>query len=208
MGDIIAIAIALILVFSFIGYSCYQERSKEKEKEQEQTRVLMEAKSKKSELENTLSTAFVNKDHEKVVSIFHQLKEHSTKHNLKLDDTIIQLYFLSSVGAGYNIFGGHNKLPIEDSKKAYKYFLSARNYARNISKKEIKGIRLYEIIYAMAKGFEKAGEEFGLTMIDRGFNITIAIPFNETMSAGLQKVAVEVVNSCPTAALSFINEEK
>lgn len=55
---------------------------------------------------------------------------------------------------------------------------------------------------------EKAGEEFGLTMINRGFDVTIAVPFNESMNNGLQKVADEVVNSCPTAALSFINEDK
>ncbi len=54
---------------------------------------------------------------------------------------------------------------------------------------------------------EKSGEELGLTMINRGFDITIATPFNESMSRGLQKVADEVVNSCPTAALSFIIED-
>jgi len=55
---------------------------------------------------------------------------------------------------------------------------------------------------------EKGGEEIGLTMINRGFDITVAIPFNESMSSGLRKVANEVVNSCPTAALSFLNEVK
>ena len=45
-------------------------------------------------------------------------------------------------------------------------------------------------------------------MINRGFDITIAIPFNESMGNGLKKVANEVVNSCPTAALSFIEESK
>lgn len=54
---------------------------------------------------------------------------------------------------------------------------------------------------------EKAGEEIGLTMINRGFDVTIATPFSESMSNGLKKTADEVVNCCPTAALSFINED-
>jgi len=55
---------------------------------------------------------------------------------------------------------------------------------------------------------EKSGEEFGLTMINRGFDIKIATPFNESMSHSLQKVVDKVVNSCPTGALSFITEDK
>ncbi len=54
---------------------------------------------------------------------------------------------------------------------------------------------------------EKAGEELGLTMINRGFDIAVSTPFNESMGKGLQKTANEVVKACPTAALSFIKEE-
>ncbi|MDX1700071.1 MAG: FAD-dependent oxidoreductase [Melioribacteraceae bacterium] len=53
---------------------------------------------------------------------------------------------------------------------------------------------------------EKAEENLGLTMINRGFDITIAVPFNDSFSNGLKKVSKEVVENCPTAALSFINE--
>jgi hypothetical protein len=44
-------------------------------------------------------------------------------------------------------------------------------------------------------------------MINRGFDVTIAAPFNESIGAGLGKVADEVVNSCPTAALAFLNKD-
>lgn len=54
---------------------------------------------------------------------------------------------------------------------------------------------------------ECAGEELGLTMINRGFDIKIAVPFNDSLSDGLKKVSIEVVDNCPTAALSFINEK-
>lgn len=49
----------------------------------------------------------------------------------------------------------------------------------------------------------QAGEKLGLTFINRGFDIRIAVPFNESMAAGLKKVAKECVEACPTAALSW-----
>ena len=53
---------------------------------------------------------------------------------------------------------------------------------------------------------ERAGESLGLTMINRGFDIKIAVPFNDSLTDGLKKVSKEVVDNCPTAALSFINK--
>ena len=35
---------------------------------------------------------------------------------------------------------------------------------------------------------QKAGEDLGLTMINRGFDITIAVPFNDSLKNGLKKV--------------------
>jgi len=48
---------------------------------------------------------------------------------------------------------------------------------------------------------EMAGEPLGLTFIGRGFNVRIAAPFDESMEAGLQKIAAECVKACPTGAL-------
>jgi len=50
---------------------------------------------------------------------------------------------------------------------------------------------------------KKAGEEFGLTFVNRGFDIRITVPFNESMAQGLKKVARECIEACPTAALSW-----
>jgi NADH dehydrogenase/NADH:ubiquinone oxidoreductase subunit G len=55
---------------------------------------------------------------------------------------------------------------------------------------------------------EKAREELGLTFIKRGFNVRIAVPFNDSLEKGLQKVAVECVEACPTAALAMQNAEE
>ena len=50
---------------------------------------------------------------------------------------------------------------------------------------------------------EMAGEPLGLTFVGRGFTVRIATPFNETIEAGLQKVAAECVKHCPTGALAM-----
>jgi len=52
---------------------------------------------------------------------------------------------------------------------------------------------------------EKAGEKFGLTFIDRGFDIRVAVPLNENLQKGLEKVARQCVEACPTAALALNN---
>ncbi|MBA4386895.1 MAG: glutamate synthase [Verrucomicrobia bacterium] len=49
---------------------------------------------------------------------------------------------------------------------------------------------------------EKAGEKLGLTFVGRGFDVRIAVPFNESIEAALTKAAKECIESCPTGALS------
>jgi len=50
---------------------------------------------------------------------------------------------------------------------------------------------------------EKEKEKFGFTFIGRGFDAVVAVPFNKELSEALQKTAREVVQACPTGALSF-----
>ncbi len=52
---------------------------------------------------------------------------------------------------------------------------------------------------------QSAGEKFGFTFIGRGFDVRLGVPLNESLTNGLQKVAAECVEACPTAALSFIS---
>jgi ferredoxin len=53
---------------------------------------------------------------------------------------------------------------------------------------------------------EQAREPLGLTFIGRGFDVRLAAPFNRTIAEGLQKVAAECVEHCPTGALVFRND--
>lgn len=53
---------------------------------------------------------------------------------------------------------------------------------------------------------ELAREPLGLTFIGRGFDVRIGAPLNHTIEDGLQKVAAECVEHCPTGALVFREE--
>jgi len=53
---------------------------------------------------------------------------------------------------------------------------------------------------------EQAREPLGLTFIGRGFDVRIGAPLDAPISAGLQKVARECVEFCPTGALAFPEE--
>ncbi|MHC4758897.1 MAG: 2Fe-2S iron-sulfur cluster-binding protein [Planctomycetota bacterium] len=49
----------------------------------------------------------------------------------------------------------------------------------------------------------EAKEELGLTFIGRGFDVTVAVPFDKKIDEGLKLIADKCVLSCPTAALAF-----
>src|ERR1022692_4377519 len=48
-----------------------------------------------------------------------------------------------------------------------------------------------------------AGEEFGLSMVGRGFDVTVAVPFGRPLSEGLRIVAKQCAEACPTGALAL-----
>ncbi|MEI7833251.1 MAG: hypothetical protein WCJ56_08650 [bacterium] len=78
-----------------------------------------------------------------------------------------------------------------------------REYRRELSHPEV----VFEPGKCIACGrcmaiTERAKEPLGLTFIGRGFTVRTAVPFNETLRAGLTKVALECADACPTAALA------
>ena len=48
----------------------------------------------------------------------------------------------------------------------------------------------------------RAKEPLGLTLIGRGFNVRVGVPFSTTVAEGLKKAAAECVAACPTGALA------
>jgi len=55
---------------------------------------------------------------------------------------------------------------------------------------------------------EQAAEPLGLTFVGRGFDVKVSAPFGADIEAGLQKVAAECVEHCPTGALVFASAAK
>ncbi|MHC4323407.1 MAG: FAD-dependent oxidoreductase [Planctomycetota bacterium] len=49
----------------------------------------------------------------------------------------------------------------------------------------------------------EAGEELGLTFIGRGFDVRVAVPFEDSVAEGLEQSAAKCVAACPTGALAF-----
>ncbi|MFC1569903.1 hypothetical protein ACFL4L_06675, partial [bacterium] len=54
----------------------------------------------------------------------------------------------------------------------------------------------------------KSKERLGLAFIGRGFQVKVAVPFDEPLSAGLELTAAACVEACPTGALSFMDAEE
>lgn len=52
----------------------------------------------------------------------------------------------------------------------------------------------------------KYREKFGFTFINRGFDVEIGVPFNETLKEALTHTAIQVANSCPTGAIEIKNK--
>jgi hypothetical protein len=50
---------------------------------------------------------------------------------------------------------------------------------------------------------EKRREKLGLTFIGRGFDVNVAVPFNQSINEGLTRAARDVAAACPTGALAF-----
>ncbi len=55
---------------------------------------------------------------------------------------------------------------------------------------------------------KKAGEKYGFTFINRGFDVQLTVPFNESLNDGLQKMAGECEAACPTGAIALRNDEE
>lgn len=48
----------------------------------------------------------------------------------------------------------------------------------------------------------RLGEKLGLTFVGRGFNVRVAVPFDKSVSEGLELAALECAKACPTGALA------
>ena len=50
---------------------------------------------------------------------------------------------------------------------------------------------------------EDAGEPLGVSIIGRGFDVTVAVPFGQPLSDGLREAARQSAEACPSGALAL-----
>jgi ferredoxin len=55
---------------------------------------------------------------------------------------------------------------------------------------------------------KRSGERFGLTFVDRGFDVRVQTSLGVTFDRGLEKAAADCVSACPTGALSWKDRHK
>jgi NADH dehydrogenase/NADH:ubiquinone oxidoreductase subunit G len=83
-----------------------------------------------------------------------------------------------------------------------------KQHRRRFEQHEHPGNVLYEPGKCILCGIcveiaKQSAEPLGLTFIGRGFDVRVGAPMNREFEAGLQKVAAECVEGCPTGAISF-----
>jgi ferredoxin len=86
----------------------------------------------------------------------------------------------------------------------YRFRGARRRFARDGSHPEI----VFEpgkciLCDACVRIAQEAQEELGLSIVGRGFDVSVAVPFEEPLSVGLRKVARRAAEACPTGALSL-----
>ena len=95
------------------------------------------------------------------------------------------------------------------------YEASQRRFSYSERKLVTKKIQEKVVIYEPSKCIKcgicvritkKYQEKYGFTFIGRGFDVEIAVPFNEPMSEALKETAELVASACPTGAISSLDE--
>jgi formate dehydrogenase major subunit len=95
-------------------------------------------------------------------------------------------------------------LATEYGVDVYRFAGARRRFSQELSHPEV----IYEpgkciCCDACVRIAAAAGEEPGLAMIGRGFDVAVAVPFGQPLSIGLRKVARECAAACPTGALAL-----
>jgi formate dehydrogenase major subunit len=96
------------------------------------------------------------------------------------------------------------RLGNEFAADPYRYIGARRRFAQDRSHAEV----VYEpgkciMCDACVRIATRAGEPLGLTIVGRGFDVSVAVPFAEPLSRGLREAARECAEACPTGALAL-----
>jgi formate dehydrogenase major subunit len=86
----------------------------------------------------------------------------------------------------------------------YRYAGARRRFAQDLSHPEI----VYEpgkciMCDACVRIAAASGEPVGLSIVGRGFDVSVAVPFDQPLSEGLREVARQCAEACPSGALAL-----
>jgi len=95
-------------------------------------------------------------------------------------------------------------LATEYGVDVYRFTGARRRFSQDVSHPEV----IYEpgkciCCDACVRIAAAAEESPGLALIGRGFDVAVAVPFGQPLSAGLRKVARQCAEACPTGALAL-----
>jgi formate dehydrogenase major subunit len=95
-------------------------------------------------------------------------------------------------------------LAAEYDVDVYRFAGARRRFSQDLSHPEV----VYEpgkciACNACVRIAAAAGEELGLTIIGRGFDVAVAVPFGRPLSEGLRLAAKRCAEACPTGALTL-----
>jgi formate dehydrogenase major subunit len=95
-------------------------------------------------------------------------------------------------------------LATEYQADVYRFAGARRRFSQDLSHPEV----IYEpgkciACDACVRIAAAAGEELGLSMIGRGFDVAVAVPFGRPLSEGLRTAAKRCAEACPTGALAL-----
>jgi formate dehydrogenase major subunit len=95
------------------------------------------------------------------------------------------------------------RLATEYEADPYRFAGARRRFARDLSHPEV----VYEpgkciMCDACVRVAARAGEPLGLAIVGRGFDVSVAVPLGQPLSAGLREAALACASACPTGALA------
>ena len=95
-------------------------------------------------------------------------------------------------------------LATQNDVDVYRFAGTRRRFSQDVSHPEI----IYEpgkciLCDACVRIAANAGEALGVSMIGRGFDVTVAVPFGKPLSEGLREVGRRCAEACPSGALAL-----